>query len=127
MHGEALFDLNFAIFGGGALRGFASKRILCKSNGKRFIFQRNHVQIIRGNQVRGGAVFTTLSYVELEGILFEGNTAWNGGAISSKDVLLHILTCNFYNNSAVNDGSAVSFFGTYGFAIFNGTNSFQWN
>ena len=108
MLGEALFYSNFAIYGGSALRGFVSKRILCKSNGKMFIFQRNRVHSF-GHGARGGAIFTTLSHLELEGIVFKGNFVRNGGAVSSKDYVLLISTCNFYNNTAVIDGSALSF------------------
>ena len=91
-----------------------------------FIFQRNRVHSFGYG---GGAIFTTLSHLELEGIVFKGNFAQNGGAVSSKDYVQHISTCNFYNNTAVIDGSALSFFGTdlSGLVVLNGTNDIQWN
>ena len=61
--------------------------------------------------------------------MFKGNFVRNGGAVSSKDYVLHISACNFYNNTAVIDGSALSFFGTdlSGLVVLNGTNDIQWN
>ena len=73
----------------------------------------------------GGAIFTNSSYVELEGVLFEKNAAGGGGAITSEDIFLSILACDFYNNTAYLGGSAVTFSGIL--AQFSGKNNFQWN
>ena len=120
--GRALFEKNFAKSGGGALSGQRNSRILCNSSRERVIFRNNYLDYQKS---RGGAIFTNSSYVELEGVLFERNTAESGGAIASKDNYLHISTCDFYNNTALSDGSAVTFSGT--FALFDGENSFQCN
>ena len=125
MHGKALFNSNFAGSGGGALEGEANSRILCNSSGERTVFQNNYVVGLAG---LGGAIFTQLSNLELDGILFEKNMARFGGAIrSSDDFSMYIVTCDFYNNSAVVSGGAVSYMGTNGFAVFDGTNNFKWN
>ena len=125
MLGNTLFEANFAPSGGGALRGEANSRISCHSNssGERIIFRKNHGGSGVLNQ--GGAIYTTqLSDLELEGVLFDGNEAGSGGAISSQDLFLHVSICNFYNNTALTSG-AVSFTGTN--TIFDGTNNFQRN
>ena len=120
--GKVLFKKNFAKSGGGALSGQRNSRILCNSSRERIIFRNNYLDYQKST---GGAISTNSSYVELEGVLFERNTAGSGGAIASKDNYLHISTCDFYNNTALSDGSAVTFSGT--FALFDGENSFQWN
>ena len=123
--GRALFEKNFAKSGGGALNGQQNSRILCNNSRERIIFQNNYVDYQNEKISSGGAIFTNLSHLELEGVLFERNVAGSGGAIASKDIYLHILTCDFYNNTALFDGSAITFSGR--FAIFNGANNFQWN
>ena len=119
VRGKALFDSNFAGIGGGALRGEANSRILCNNSKERIVFRNNYV-----SDGPGGAIFTFASNLNLEGILFEGNMARVGGAISSEDLFMYIVTCNFYNNTASMTG-AVYFTGTN--AVFDGTNNFQWN
>ena len=75
----------------------------------------------------GGAIFSQSSNLELEGILFERNTAGNGGAISSEGTgfLLHILNSDFHNNTAFMSGGAVYL--TRMKAVLDGINIFQWN
>lgn len=120
--GRALFEKNFAKSGGGALNGQQNSKILCNSSRERIIFKNNYLDY---QNSKGGAIFTNSSYVELEGILFERNMAGSGGAIASKDIYLHISTCDFCNNTALSVGSAVTFSGT--FTLFDGENNFQWN
>ena len=123
--GKALFEENFARSGGGALRGEQISKILCKSSTKGIIFRNNHVDIHNAIFAAGGAIFTNSSYVEVEGVSFIGNAAGGGGAITSEDIFLCILSCDFYNNTAYIDGSAITFSGIL--ALFSGKNNFQWN
>ena len=127
IHGKALFEENYAKTGAGALMGILNSKIFCNGSGERIIFRNNYIGNATTLSTYGGAISSQSSIVKLEGILFENNVGGDGGAIKSKDFLLHILTCQFRNNTALFDGSAVSFSGGYGIAIFNGTNDFQWN
>ena len=123
IHGSALFEGNSAGAGGGALRGEPNSRILCRGGGgKNIIFRDNYAS--NGILASGGAIYTQSSFLELEGISFQGNMAGSGGAINSNDNFMHISTCDFANNTAT-VSSAVVFMGED--AVFNGTNSFQWN
>ena len=122
MHGNALFEANVANYGGGALRGEANSRILCGGTEQEIIFRDNYAS--NGILASGGAIYTHSSDTELEGILFERNMAGSGGAINSGDMIMHIDTCDFYNNTAT-FGGAVIFMGTD--IVFNGTNNFKWN
>ena len=123
--GKVLFAENFAKLGGNALRGEKFLRILCKSSRERIIFRNNFFDLQSTMFAAGGAIFTNSSYVELEGVLFERNAAGGGGAIASEDIFLSILACDFYNNTAYLDGSAVTF--SVIFAQFSDKNNFQWN
>ena len=130
IHGKALFEENYARISAGALMGISNSTIFCNGrSGKRIIFRNNSIGNATTLIAHGGAISSQSSFVKLEGILFENNMGGDGGAIHSTDFFLHILTCQFYNNTALLDGSAVSFYGeyTYGIAIFNGTNEYRWN
>lgn len=117
--GSALFEGNVAVLGGGAIKGDSSSRIYCR--GRNITFQNNRVNGF------GGAVYAQSSDVELEEILFEGNVASNGGAITYFNGFnLHITTCEFVNNTASFSSGAV-YIDTDTSVLFDGTNHFEWN
>ena len=125
LHGRAIFESNFATYGGGAIRVEENSTILCNSSQQRVVFRNNHAD--NETLTFGGAIFSQSSNLELEGILFERNTAGNGGAISSEGTgfLLHILNIDFHNNTASMSCGAVYL--TRMKAVFDGINVFQWN
>ena len=60
----------------------------------------------------GRAISTLSCILELQGILFERNTAARQGrTIYSDDFFIHIMSCDFRNNTATFSG-AVAIFGT---------------
>ena len=119
IHGRALFEANIGRYGGGAIHAILST-IYC--NGKSIIFRNNFAN----DNGLGGGIETFSSNVELKEVLFEGNMADVGGAITFNDGNLCISTCQFDNNTAFLFGGAVHIVnGTS--VILGGKNDFRWN
>ena len=102
MRGKASIEANFAVLGGGALIAEENSTILCNSNSsrERIIFRNNHVG--SGVQAQGGAIYTESSDLELEGILFERNTAGSGGAILVGNSKINFKNSNDHNTFQAN-------------------------
>ena len=113
--GRARFGSNVAGLAGGALGVlslFSESWMYC--SGRSIVFQNNRLSSMSLGNETGGAMYVmrsplsqAISIVELEGILFEGNTAAIGGAISFGGSYMHISTSQFVNNTAYTSGGAV--------------------
>ena len=119
LQGEVLFENNVNRVAGGAIAS-SNSTIYCI--GKRIQFRNNLAK------AHGGAILTFTTKLLLDHTFFTGNMAQFGGAVQfSNGTSLRITSCEFMNNVASGQSSAVYIDNSSNDVVFDGVNHFEGN